>query len=698
MPDSRAEVIEDVTAELREWYDTYDTEIEMDLGGLLLIFEAAPQQSSQQWRETGAINALTENSPHIHHDGEHSIKHPEQDLPFDSSYVYRTLAQTWEIQHNTEIADLPVVDPLWVVPFAAIENPGDSFEEYGEMKAACEQFLVETGLSSEDGNLKREPHIQLITGALEALITDIEQSLYTEREFLALHLSPTHTYAEIAELFEQLYGTTVTPGTVQEYNSRAERKYDKARQTIDIGQLSPSISDLPLQPREHSLLTERDRRTIINEIRTAQSAPERHSDTYLSFELGQDYTLSIEVFDSGNHISILIGSPLAPISAPLNVEGDATDVDAYDGVVNNARRETSFESLGDAECDTARDLWETLSIAVTPGIGMFRSIQARNVFEPEDDTETRVSFGSSVHMDEQTDSEDSLLHGHKYRWPGRTGIDEDDEIFTVVQNHTYDVFVQYESGYATSFGSMGQSDSSMRSELEYIGPGNPQPQYPCQAGNHDFGNETYPNPDKQAICSRCGYSIDSLIFTFQDLIIESLPFNCDCCDALTPPSHRNLIDPDVLESGQICDGCWNTEYFPQVDLAKEALDNYIITCYNFATSYQQSNYVHPSEASASCTWIGRATPDQVQELFEEHTREHAPKAAKPCPGCEHSDVRLFRIIHEDELLGHALRDVMGDNSEVPIGEDIFTDGEPNAHLTSTTHNKILDRYHELEQA
>lgn len=702
MDDSRADIIKEATAEIKRWYNTYNTELEMGVGGLLLIFEGASEELSVGWRETGAIKSLTEHSPDVHRDGDRSISHPTHEVPFDSSYLYRTLAQTWEIKHNTEIDELPVVDPGWMVPFVGIENPANSYDEAGKMRSACEQFYIEAGVCTAAGNLKYEPHIRLITGALEALITDITQSLYTEREFLALQLAPTETYTQLAELFEQIYGNPVTAGTVNKYKSRAETKQKKAHQTVDLGHHSQSMSDLQLQPREQSLLTERQRQSLITEIRTAHTGSDRHSDTYISFELGSDYTLAIEVTESGEYISVSIGAPLSRMPDPITIEGDITNIEAYEEVAKSDGRETRFREVGVAECQTVLDLWETLSQAVTPGIGIVRDMRACNIYSGEAE-DPRVRFSCSVHMDRQTDSGDALIHGHKYRWPGNTGLDETDEIFTLVRNHEHDIYVQYESGYATAFGSVGQSDGKMRDLFEYIGPGTPQPYYPCRPENHNFGDETLPNPDKRAICNRCGYSIDTLEFTCMSQWRESLPFTCECCGKLNPPQHRNLVHPDFFER-QVCDSCWNTTYFPEVDLTKDGVEDSIVTCNNFATSFQESKYVHPSESTASCRWIGRLTPDQVKNLFEVNKRDEVPHSAKPCPGCEAHETYLFTIIQTDDVMARALREILGkgdaagDTADVPLGDALFEDDEGSQVLSPETHNAVLTRYHDLEQA
>lgn len=281
--------------------------------------------------------------------------------------------------------------------------------------------------------------------------------------------------------------------------------------------------------------------------------------------------------------------------------------------------------------------------------------------------------------------------------PGGRYIDhtESDRVFTVILNYGWDIFVQYDNGYACDIPAENNSQWSTPENYTYIGQTEELTLHDdaCDEDKHDFGSRTLSEAanldiDPKTTCEKCGLSIDYLQHYLFDTYTESLDFTCPICNDKYPGQAGNWR---VHGEEKVCNTCWRTRYIPEVDAERDEFDTHFIVCTNGFWNLLPNTTVEPEMTGNDCGWIARPTLNTVTEYFtlqDDRMGNGIPIHREPfsdtgCSNCNSGFTDLaFTWLPVDTILGQALVTVLSDEPEGDgTNAVVFDDGEVERVLT-----------------
>jgi hypothetical protein len=243
---------------------------------------------------------------------------------------------------------------------------------------------------------------------------------------------------------------------------------------------------------------------------------------------------------------------------------------------------------------------------------------------------------------------------------------------------------------------------------KYIGgTDKPLADTPCRPDEHDFGDAVLGKDGaKTTPCTYCGYTVAAIRdMPGQIFPHNSLDFECDICGELTDSADGQWRYEHEWDT-KVCDECWNSEYYPHIDMCTDEFDHHVLTCSNFLTSTNYGIYPDGVEFEADCQWIARLNAETITHYLQETPDEGMPSDAvrKPgvaCPSCGQDHATFLRVVDLTEsVASQAIMETLAPESvDHPHAAPIFGN-DPNSVsriLTDDTHDELLNIYHRLEQ-
>lgn len=722
----------EVTETVREEWggQTAEEALKVELGDnecdiLLHVLSSAPNDIRKNWKIAATEDAIEKftsesgesdvddilNTEQIDTSGEISFHGTDNDLYSDDDII-SVLAHTLLTKRvsRPEVGPFETNTLLRPVPCDSQRYANAELDELtlSEQHQQLEDTLAELGFVDSDRNIRPQFREGLIFELFQTIKADIEQSSLTEREFVTHHLSNVFSNEEISQILGTTYNSSISAGATHSYHRRAQEKIQSAMRTLEVtsNRLTAPIDMERLTTRSvDSLLTDFQKTDISKTIRTetivhkTDGQPNRYS-----WELADNSTLTIEANENSFEVSVAV--TISEFSDSIYAGGDIAPLDSeveppaelQSHSERPSNKPTRYSTLAESYLQTEKDIQDAFHHGFTAdALNSWRALQTGSVFADDETGAWRVHFLTFIpRQSDRDDPTEQPVFGCRYRTTS-----DDDSCFRIVRHGEYDTFVQYDNGRG------GDIPTSQLEFIEYAGGADEVLTVkPCKTSSHDFGDAKLGDDEVHlTTCRICGYSISTLEYVFGGFPRNQLLFECDICGETKKPGSGHKRYPPEVEP-KVCDSCWESTYYPQVDDTEDSFSSHIITCRNLLTSVETWEFPEDAEFEPSCRWIGRATDETVTHYFSDKSDEHPPVEATPitdsaCPHCGDEGRHALKWLDiTNTTAGRALIETLApDSGPEAQPSALFEDNNSVKRiLTESEHDELLNQYHRLERS
>jgi peptidoglycan/xylan/chitin deacetylase (PgdA/CDA1 family) len=637
----------------------------------------------------------------------------EYDSPISIADLVQATQSTYELEQASsgDDGDFPnkvYVDPA--PPKAGVYDRLDNSEKSMKEPQRIHEVLDEIGVGGGDDHMSPVLREFAIAETLFVVLEEIDESVLTTREFIAHHLANIHTYDTIATMLSYAFDGELSRGAANSHKQRADDKIQSAIVTVEStsNHQSAVVDMQSLSAREQSLLGDQQKNEIARTIRKEIVAGEGSSGKeYLSWSLPDGSSLGVDF-----HSDTISVNTRLPISEDrvVYIGGDIIDgpddqtdlTPTIKSHTENHGNPTEYSRLDTTYRLTEIDVMEAFAHGFGEKcIGSWRPLSATAANWDADEDQWDVSFMRFIQRpDYRDDPSETVQHGYRYRFPGGGRFDADKR-FRVAKISKWDSWIQFDDGR------YGFLPTDVLEEAEYVG-GTEAPllENPCRKDEHDFGDVVLGHDEAMTTpCNYCRYTAATIKDMPGQIFPEdSLDFECDICGALTDSGDGHWRYEHERDS-KICDDCWNSEYYPHIDMVADEFDHHILTCSTFLTSVDGGIYPEDVEFDASCQWIGRLCEETITYYLQEDSEEGLPSdpRSKPdveCPSCGNSPLHLRVIDLTESVASQAILETLAPEAvDQPHAAPIFgNDPESISRILSdSTHEELLETYHQLER-
>ena len=245
-------------------------------------------------------------------------------------------------------------------------------------------MLNESSISNDGWKIADDVLVEIVVNTAADVVTALDESIFTEREFVAFHAGYVFNTTALADVMGDLFDTEYDPGTIRKFDSRAKEKIQQANATLTASEPSGGrvIESADLKSRVESFFTDDLKSELQQQLWRINVGTGRNN--YEAIDIAPDYQLAVEY----SHNEASEDSLMTHLYVEVSAFDDPVYVDGCEGVdpehqiikARPANRELSnFSDYSVGHRETVADIYETIKSVFGEGIthsGEFKSTEA----------------------------------------------------------------------------------------------------------------------------------------------------------------------------------------------------------------------------------------------------------------------------------------------------------------------------------